>query len=92
MTARKSIGIIGAGAAGICGAKHMLEDGCDVTVYELGSHIGGMWVYQNDNGRSSAYRTLHINTARDLTNFSDLRFDSSVPPFPSHWDMARYLK
>ena len=92
MTARKSIGIVGAGAAGICGAKHMLEAGCDVTVYELGSSLGGMWVYQNDNGRSSAYRTLHINTARDLTNFSDLRFDGSVPPFPSHWDMARYLK
>ncbi len=92
MTAKRSIGIIGAGAAGICGAKHMLEEGCDVTVYEIGSHIGGMWVYKNDNGRSSAYRTLHINTARDLTNFSDFRFDLSVPPFPSHVDMAKYLR
>lgn len=89
---KKSVGIVGAGAAGICGAKHMLEEGLDVTLYEIGSNIGGMWVYQNDNGRSSAYKTLHINTARDLTNFSDLRFDPSVPPFPSHWDMARYLK
>jgi thioredoxin reductase len=88
----RSVGIIGAGAAGICGAKHMLEEGLDVTVYEIGSNVGGMWVYQNDNGRSSAYKTLHINTARDLTNFSDFRFDLSVPPFPSHWDMARYLK
>ena len=76
----------------MCGAKHMLETGADVTVYEIGSNIGGMWVYQNDNGRSSAYKTLHINTAKNLTNFSDLRFDQSVPPFPSHWDMARYLK
>lgn len=92
MTTRKSIGIVGAGAAGICGAKHMLEEGLDVTVYEIGSSIGGMWVYLNDNGRSSAYKTLHINTARDLTNFSDYRFAPDVPPFPSHWDMARYLK
>lgn len=90
--ARKSVGIIGAGAAGICGAKHMLEAGFDVTVYEIGSNVGGMWVYQNDNGRSSAYKTLHINTARDLTNFSDFRFEDSVPPFPSHWDMAKYLR
>ncbi len=89
---QKSIGIIGAGAAGICGAKHMLETGAEVTVYEIGSNVGGMWVYQNDNGRSSAYKTLHINTAKNLTNFSDLRFDQSVPPFPSHWDMAKYLK
>lgn len=92
MAERKSVGIIGAGAAGICGAKHMLEEGASVTVYEIGSNIGGMWVYQNDNGRSSAYKTLHINTARDLTNFSDFRFAADVPPFPSHWDMARYLK
>lgn len=92
MNSKKSIGIIGAGAAGLCGAKHMLEAGCDVTVYEIGSSVGGMWVYNNDNGRSSAYKTLHINTARDLTNFSDYRFRSSVQPFPSHWDMATYLK
>ncbi|MGE0765890.1 MAG: flavin-containing monooxygenase [Hyphomicrobiaceae bacterium] len=92
MAKPKSVGIVGAGAAGLCGAKHMLEEGLDVTVYEIGSNVGGMWVYQNDNGRSSAYKTLHINTARDLTNFSDFRFDASVPPFPSHWDMARYLQ
>ena len=90
--ATKSIGIIGAGAAGLCGAKHMLEAGFDVTVYEIGTQIGGMWVYENDNQRSSAYRTLHINTARDLTNFSDFPFDKRVQPFPSHWDMARYLR
>lgn len=89
---KKSIGIIGAGAAGLCAAKHMLEAGWEVAVYEIGSRIGGMWVFGNDNGRSSAYKTLHINTARDLTNFSDFRFDETVPPFPSHVDMATYLK
>ena len=88
----KSIGIVGAGAAGICAAKTMLEAGFEVTVYEIGSQIGGMWVLGNDNGRSSAYSTLHINTARDLTCFSDFGFEPSVPPFPSHRDMARYLK
>lgn len=92
MTERKSIGIVGAGASGLTCAKHMMEEGWDVTLYEIGSHVGGMWVYNNDNNRSSAYRTLHINTARDLTSFSDYPFDPSVQPFPSHWDMAKYLK
>ncbi len=92
MSQRKSIGIVGAGASGLTCAKHMLEEGWDVTLYEIGSHVGGMWVYNNDNNRSSAYRTLHINTARDLTSFSDYPFDQSVQPFPSHWDMAKYLK
>lgn len=88
----KSIGIVGAGAAGICGARHMLAQGFNVTLYEIGSHIGGMWVYKNDNNRSSAYKTLHINTARDLTAFEDFAFDSSVQPFPDHRDMAKYLR
>jgi dimethylaniline monooxygenase (N-oxide forming) len=89
---RKTVAIIGAGAAGLCAAKHMLEADYDVTVYEIGSKVGGMWVYQNDNNRSSAYKTLHINTARDLTAFKDFAFDSTVQPFPDHKDMATYLQ
>src|SRR5262245_25323455 len=51
-----------------------------------------MWCYENDNGLSSAYRTLHINTSRGVTRFSDLDFDAATQPFPDHVDMARYLE
>ena len=87
----KSIAIIGAGASGICLAKYLLEVGLDVTVFETGTQIGGMWVYENDSGRSSAYETLHINTAKNLTNYSDFKFKDSVQRFPSHRDMHEYL-
>ncbi|NJO32097.1 MAG: NAD(P)-binding domain-containing protein [Rhodospirillales bacterium] len=70
----------------------MLEAGFDVTLYEIGSCVGGLWVYNNDNQRSSAYKTLHINTARDLTAFSDHPFRPDVQPFPNHRDMATYLR
>ncbi len=89
---RKTVGIVGAGAAGICAAKHMLEAGYEPALYEIGTHVGGMWVYNNDNNRSSAYKTLHINTARDLTAFKDFAFDPDVQDFPDHKDMAKYLK
>jgi cation diffusion facilitator CzcD-associated flavoprotein CzcO len=85
------VAIIGAGACGICAAKYLLEVGFDVTVFEIGSQIGGMWCYRNDNGRSSAYRTLHINTSRGVTRFSDLDFDAQTQDFPDHVDMHRYL-
>ena len=88
----KRVAVIGAGACGICAAKYLLEAGFDVTVYEIGTRIGGMWCYENDNGRSSAYRTLHINTSRGVTRFSDLDFDAATQPFPDHVDMARYLE
>ncbi len=88
----KRVAVIGAGACGICAAKVMKEGGFDVTVYEIGSKIGGMWCYENDNNLSSAYRTLHINTSRSVTQFSDFAFDDDVQHFPDHADMARYLK
>jgi len=88
----KHIAIIGAGAAGICMAKYMREAGFDVTVFEIGTKIGGMWCYENDNGLSSAYRTLHINTSRGVTRFHDLDFNVDVQSFPDHWDMHQYLE
>ena len=87
----KRIAVIGAGACGICAAKYLLEVGFDVTVYEIGNQIGGLWCFQNDNGRSPAYRTLHINTSRGVTRFSDLDFDAATQAFPDHVDMHRYL-
>ena len=88
----KSIAIIGAGAAGLCTAKYFLEASFkDVTVMEAGSQLGGMWCYENDNGLSSAYKTLHINTSRSVTCFHDLEFAPEVQTFPDHWDMHRYL-
>jgi len=90
MTAKR-IAIIGAGAAGLCSAKYMKAAGFDITIYEIGSEIGGMWRYRNDNGLSNAYRTLHINTSRGVTRFHDLDFDDDVQPFPDHFDMHRYL-
>ena len=86
------IAIIGAGACGICAAKVMKDAGFDVTVYEIGSKIGGMWCLDNDNQLSSAYRTLHINTSRNVTRFPELDFEQDVQPFPDHRDMYRYLQ
>ena len=87
----KRVAVIGAGACGVCAAKYLLDSGFDVTVFEIGSQIGGMWCYENDNKLSSAYRTLHINTSLDVTRFHDLDFDPDVQFFPDHWDMHKYL-
>ena len=87
----KQIAVIGAGASGICMAKYLLESGADVTVFEMGTKIGGLWCYDNDNGASSIYKTLHINTARNLTRFHDFDFKPGVQMFPSHEDMYEYL-
>lgn len=84
--------VIGAGAAGLCAAKHLAAAGLEVCVFEIGTKIGGLWVYENDNGLSPAYRSLHINSETKVTAYKDFQFPDDCPIYPSHWQMADYLR
>lgn len=86
------IAVIGAGAAGLCAAKHLKEKGFDVTIFELGSQIGGLWVYDNDNGLSPTYASLHCNSEARVTAYRDFPFADDVPIYPDHRQMADYFR
>ena len=88
----KRFAVIGAGAGGLCAARHLIEAGIDVTIFEIGSYIGGLWVYENDNGRSSAYRSLHINSEARVSSFEDFPFPPDAPLYPDHAEMKRYFE
>jgi thioredoxin reductase len=90
MTGRR-IAVLGAGSAGLANARHLLDRGHDVSIFEIGTRIGGMWAYDNDSGRSSAYRSLHINTSKPTTQFADFPFPKDAATFPSHVEMEAYL-
>jgi dimethylaniline monooxygenase (N-oxide forming) len=87
----KRFAVIGAGAGGLCAAKHLLARGMDVTIYEAGNRVGGLWVYDNDNGMSPAYKSLHINSEADISTFADFPFPPGRSLFPDHEEMSRYL-
>ena len=59
--------------------------------FEKGSRIGGNWRYENDNGMSSAYRSLHINTSRQVMAFKTLPMPDHYPDYPNHFQMAAYF-
>lgn len=86
------VAVIGAGAAGLAAARHLLAKGVEVVVYEAGSRIGGLWVYGNDNGASLAYRSLHLNSEAAVTAYADFPFPPGSPLYPDHEQMCRYLE
>lgn len=84
--------IIGAGSSGVAAAKALKQKGVAFECFEKGSDIGGMWRYQNDNGLSSAYRSLHIDTSRKNLGYSDFPIPDDMPDFLSHWQVLEYLE
>ena len=84
--------VIGAGSSGIVASKILSQRGVPFDCYEKGSDIGGLWRFDNDNGMSAAYRSLHINSSRHTMAFSDYPMPSSLPDFPHHSHILQYYE
>jgi dimethylaniline monooxygenase (N-oxide forming) len=83
--------VIGAGSSGIVACQVLNARGVDFDCFEKGSAVGGNWRYENDNGMSSAYRSLHINTSRRVMAFKSLPMPDHYPDYPDHFQMAAYF-
>jgi cation diffusion facilitator CzcD-associated flavoprotein CzcO len=83
--------VIGAGSSGIAACQVLDARGIAFDCFEAGSQVGGNWRYMNDNGMSSAYRSLHINTSRDLMAYRTLPMPADYPDYPGHFAIARYF-
>lgn len=92
MAESRRCAVIGAGAAGLSAARHLLADGHQVTIFEAGSYVGGLWVYDNDNDLSVAYASLHINSEPRATAYEGFPFPEGTAFFPSHKDVHGYLE
>ncbi len=84
--------IIGAGPSGLVTAKVLYQRGLPFDCFEKGSDIGGLWRYDNDSGLSPAYASLHVNTSKTKTAFSDFPMPDDYPDFPSHAQMLAYFE
>jgi dimethylaniline monooxygenase (N-oxide forming) len=82
--------VIGAGSSGLAACQVLHVRGIDFDCFEAGSEVGGNWRYLNDNGMSSAYRSLHINTSRQLMEFASYPMPADFPVYPDHFRIARY--
>jgi dimethylaniline monooxygenase (N-oxide forming) len=83
--------IIGAGSSGIAAVKVLHQHGFAFDCFERSDRVGGLWVYGNKNGVSSAYQSLHINTSNVRMAYSDFPMPEDFPDFPHHSHLARYF-
>ena len=84
--------IIGAGISGLTTAKNLADKGVPYTQFEGSDRIGGNWAFGNPNGHSSAYRSLHIDTSKELLSFEDFPIPPEYPDFPHHTEIKEYLE
>jgi cation diffusion facilitator CzcD-associated flavoprotein CzcO len=83
--------VIGAGSSGIAACQVLHARGIPFDCFEVGSGVGGNWRYRNDNGMSSAYRSLHINTSRRTMAYATFPMPADYPDYPNHFQIAKYF-
>lgn len=88
----KRVCVVGAGPSGLTATKTLLDAGLTVDCFEMSPHIGGHWVLNNSNGRSSAYGSLRTNTTKWMSRFSDFEMPDEWPEFPSCARVREWLE
>jgi cation diffusion facilitator CzcD-associated flavoprotein CzcO len=83
--------VVGAGSSGIASCQVLQDRGIPFDCFEKGSGVGGNWRYGNDNGMSSAYRSLFINTSRRLMAYASYPMPDDYPDYPHHTQIATYF-
>lgn len=88
----KRVCVIGAGPSGITAAKNLKDEGMEVVVYDLGSEVGGNWVFTEEVGHSSVFETTHIISSKTLSEYMDFPMPADYPDYPSHKHLAAYFQ
>ena len=91
MTQSPKACIIGAGCSGFTTAKRLKDLGVPYDCFEMSDNIGGNWYYNNPNGHSACYQSLHIDTSKWRLAFEDYPVPAGWPDFPHHSQLLQYF-
>ncbi len=82
--------VIGAGPGGLVAAKHAIEAGFDVTVFEATDDLGGQW--NTAGAQSGIWPGMRTNTSRAMTAFSDYGPPPTHELYPFADQVHEYLR
>jgi cation diffusion facilitator CzcD-associated flavoprotein CzcO len=83
--------IIGAGVSGLTSIKALRDFGVPACCFEASDEVGGNWYFENPNGQSSAYRSLHIDISKPSISFRDFPMPDRYPDYPHHSHIFEWL-
>ncbi|KFQ82813.1 Dimethylaniline monooxygenase [N-oxide-forming] 5, partial [Phoenicopterus ruber ruber] len=90
----RRVAIIGAGASGLCALKCCLDEGLVTTCFERSGDIGGLWRFEErpEEGRASIYRSVIINTSKEMMCFSDFPIPEDFPNYMHNSKIMEYFR
>ncbi|XP_044156867.1 flavin-containing monooxygenase 5-like [Bufo gargarizans] len=91
---KKKVAVIGAGASGLVAIKCCLEEGLEPTCFERTDDIGGLWRFEEkpESSRASIYRSVIINTSKEMMSYSDFPIPDEFPNFMHNSKILRYFR
>lgn len=91
---KKRIAVIGSGASGLSCIKSCLEEDLEPVCFERSDDIGGLWRFQEnpEEGRASIYKSVIINTSKEMMCFSDYLIPDHYPNFMHNSQVLEYFR
>lgn len=84
--------VIGAGLSGLAVAHSLKGRGIGFVCLERAPDVGGIWRQPEAGERGPGYLSLHLNTAKQLTGYTDFPMPDAYPLYPRHSEVASYLR
>ncbi|KAM6396679.1 flavin-containing monooxygenase 5-like [Pluvialis apricaria] len=90
----KRVAIIGGGSSGLCAIKACLQEGLEPVCFERTGDIGGLWRFEEcpEEGRASIYRSVIINTSKEMMCFSDFPIPEDFPNYMHNSKIMEYFR
>ncbi|KOG22583.1 MULTISPECIES: flavin-containing monooxygenase [Streptomyces] len=87
-----SVCVIGAGLSGLATAHALAVKGIDFVCLERAVDVGGIWRQPGAGEPGPGYQSLHLNTAKQLTGYTEFPMPDAYPLYPRHSEVAAYLR
>ncbi|XP_071343452.1 flavin-containing monooxygenase 5-like [Trachinotus anak] len=90
----RRVAVVGAGSSGLACIKICVDEGLEPVCFESSDDIGGLWRFKEspEQERSSIYRSLVVNTSKEMMCFSDFPMPDDFPNYMHNSQLLQYFR